>query len=225
MQLNYCIKMCYITFLIQSLTCYFFAQEYLDFKRSEPFYPIYTGLRLIISVLMHQACYQRFQAGVKMLTFLKRMQTAADCRKGRFINLLICSMHILTPVLANYSIMITLGQQSDLRQVVKTYVMLGFIMNVDVLVAKDLPDDVIKNAEAINALGGLRISKDYNLYSLIFGRMVENPSMLLQEIPNLLANVWFGVLINFQVILYNYFAPLYVVIIQLVGYWINHKTS
>ena len=160
-----------------------------------------------------------------MLTFLKRMQTAADCRKGRFINLLICSMHILTPVLANYSIMITLGQQSDLRQVVKTYVMLGFIMNVDVLIAKDLPDDVIKNAEAINALGGLRISKDYNLYSLIFGRMVENPSMLLQEIPNLLANVWFGVLINFQVILYNYFAPLYVVIIQLVGYWINHKTS
>jgi hypothetical protein len=110
---------------------------------------------------------------------------------------MICSMHILTPVLALYSIMITLGQQSDLRQVVKTYVMLGFIMNVDVLVAKDFPDEVLKNAEEINKLGGLRISKDYNLYSLIFARMSESPGMLLHEIPNILANLWFSVLINF----------------------------
>jgi ABC-type maltose transport system permease subunit len=132
-----------------------------------------------------------------MLTFLKRMQGARDNRKGRLINLMICSMHILTPVLALYSIMITLGQQSDLRQVVKTYVMLGFIMNVDVLVAKDFPDEVLKNAEEINKLGGLRISKDYNLYSLIFARMSESPGMLLHEIPNILANLWFSVLINF----------------------------
>ena len=132
-----------------------------------------------------------------MLTFLKGMQGARDNRKGRLINLMICSMHILTPVLALYSIMITLGQQSDLRQVVKTYVMLGFIMNVDVLVAKDFPDEVLKNAEEINKLGGLRISKDYNLYSLIFARMSESPGMLLHEIPNILANLWFSVLINF----------------------------
>ena len=132
-----------------------------------------------------------------MLTFLKGMQGARDNRKGRLINLMICSMHILTPVLALYSIMITLGQQSDPRQVVKTYVMLGFIMNVDVLVAKDFPDEVLKNAEEINKLGGLRISKDYNLYSLIFARMSESPGMLLHEIPNILANLWFSVLINF----------------------------
>jgi len=41
---------------------------------------------------------------------------------------------------------------------------------------------------------------------------------------NMLINLWVWMVLNFQVIIYNYFVPVSVIMVQLAGYSINYGT-
>ena len=140
--LIYCIKVCFMTFMVQTFLCFFFCYEFLDFNRFQPFYTMQTSLRILCCLLQTQQCYKEFQQSVKMLTFLKRMKAT----KGRLMNILICSMQIMTPLFALCAMTITMTQQSALSYIVKDFVTIGFILNVDNLFAGTLPGTVKTNA-------------------------------------------------------------------------------
>ena len=71
------------------------------------------------------------------------------------------------------------------------------------------------------------MGKDYNTWKLIYKRlnMVKNVELrsikstrkgtkdTFREIANIIVNIWYLVVINFEIILYNYFAPMCCVII------------
>ena len=63
------------------------------------------------------------------------------------------------------------------------------------------------------------MGKDHNTWSLIFKRLKEAKSSkkaskdTLREIANIIVNLWYELVINFEIIIYNYFAPMCCVII------------
>ena len=148
-----------------------------------------------------------------MLTFLKRMAGTKNHKKGRIMNIIICSMQISTPIFSLTAFIISLGQQSLLSMIVKDFVTIGFILTIDNLFAGSLPDDVKQIAARINKEGGLRMSRDNNKFSAIKRRWTDGTSSRFNEVLNFLVNIWFYILINFQVIVYNYFAPFAVLIV------------
>lgn len=90
---------------------------------------------------------------------------------------------------------------------------IGFILTVDNLFAASLPDDVKQNAVRINKEGGFRMSRDNNKFSAIKQRYSDGSGLPGNEVLNFIVNVWFYILINFQVIFYNYFGPFAVLLV------------
>jgi len=61
-----------------------------------------------------------------------------------------------------------MGQEPKLPMVVKTYVALGFLINIDNLFCKTLPPDIQENANKLNKSGLLKIGIDNNTYEQIW---------------------------------------------------------
>merc|ERR1712086_232444 len=110
--------------------------------------------------------------------------------------------------------------------VIKSYATLGFISMIDNHIANTLPQSAIANMKSLNKLK-LKIGPDHNSYSEIFKHIKslklnpEDKSIYFEYMVcfvNIVINVWIGVLINFQKILFNYLVPFMVLIFQLIGY-------
>ena len=73
------------------------------------------------------------------------------------------------------------------------------------------------------------MGKDYNTWSLIYKRIKDANDEsskkaskdTIREIANIIVNIWYELVINFEIIIYNYFAPMCCVIIQFFGYHDN----
>jgi len=71
------------------------------------------------------------------------------------------------------------------------------------------------------------MGKDSNSYKLIYQRLKaidtdENDKWFtcyLREAANIMVNIWCGFLLNFEIIIFNYFGPFMSVIIQFIGYY------
>lgn len=178
-----------------------------------------TCLRMVSALLLQQTLFKDLNLQVKMLTFLKRMKGTRKHSKGRFINFLLCSMNIINPIMALFALMITMGQEKKMGSITKSFVTIGFIMNIDNMFASTLPKEIKDNQVALNKKK-IPIGKDYNSYRLIFQRMKKGDTItLLNELFNIWVNIQFTILVNFQIIVINYFAPVIVVVIQVVGYY------
>ena len=55
------------------------------------------------------------------------------------MNVLICSMQLVTPIVAIVALMILMGQDSELQNIVKNYVTIGFILHIDNMFADNFP--------------------------------------------------------------------------------------
>jgi len=66
-------------------------------------------------------------------------------------------MQIIASLAVFASLVINMGQEAKLPLVVKTYVALGFLINIDNLFCKTLPSDIEANARSLNASGLLKI--------------------------------------------------------------------
>ena len=122
-----------------------------------------TSLRMISAVLLHRVSYDKFQYAIKLLTYLKRVKGKHD--KGKCINVLLCCMHLLSPVIGIFAIVITGSQEKKLSMIVKNFVSLGFILQIDNMFSSCLPIDIQQCVDKINDKGGLKMPKDKNTYT------------------------------------------------------------
>ena len=168
-----------------------------------------------------------------MLCFLKRMKTCHQNLKGRYINIMIASMHFCTCIIALISLIITISQEENMQMITKDYATLAFVMNIDNMFSMTLPAEVKANARKVNQLGLLKMGKDYNSYKLIYQRLTsidtdENDNWMvdyLREIANICVNIWCGFLLNFEIVFFNYFGPFTSVMIQFLGYFNQVKNK
>ena len=89
------------------------------------------------------------------------------------MNIVLCSMQLVTPLLTLVAMMVAVGQESKLSMITKDYVVIGFILRIDNMFGGCLPKEMFANARRINKDGGLLIPKDNNKFKHIFKRFVE----------------------------------------------------
>ena len=106
--------------------------------------------------------------------------------------------------------------------VVKTFVALGFIITIDDRFANTAPAEIWANARMMNSntvrAKFLKISADSHSYSRIWQEVKKEENnwrldVYFNGLLNVLINVWVTIMTNVQVIWYNYFAALSIILI------------
>ena len=92
-------------------------------------------------------------------------------KKGRLMNIVLCSMQLITPLLTLTAFMIVVGKESKLSMITKDYITIGMILGIDNRFAGLLPKEMSDNAKKINKDKGFLIPKDNNKFSHIFKRL------------------------------------------------------
>ena len=204
----------------------------------ESFEVRHTVLRMIMPVMLQQTLGSELRKSTLMFTYLKRSLASRKNDRGRFVNILICSMQIIAPLMLQISLVVTITQESKLSQIIKAFATCAFVTTVDDVFAANFPQSIKENAKKLNKTKSLLVEKDHNSYTKVFKRlwkgisckkiMTENMmtgeqervnplTIVFQELANLAINFWYQIVVNIQVIFYNYFIGLLCVIIQLVG--------
>ena len=104
-----------------------------------------------------------------------------------------------------------------------------------------LPAEVRENAKILNKSKALKLTTDHNSFkeirrrikmyfkslfgytdeeTLIYNKKKKQPG-LLYELANIIVNIWYHLLVNFQLILFNYFSGFLCVLLQIVGFYYN----
>ena len=148
-----------------------FMWEYLTLDNFQPFYTNNTALRIIASILLQQMVYGEMQGAIKMLAFLKREKLRKNNDKGRFINVIVCLMQLMTPIFSLICLMISVTQESKMGMITKDYVTLAFVLSIDNLFSGILPADIKSNVKLLNSTGVLKMGKDYNSMARIKKRL------------------------------------------------------
>ena len=96
-----------------------------------------------------------------MLAWLKYKEVNHCNQTARFINLMLCIMMTITPLLTQIFFMIVTAQEPSLRQIIKGVATMGLINNIDTLFAGPLPPSIVANCQAMNA-SGMTMGQDSN---------------------------------------------------------------
>ena len=111
--------------------------------------------------------------------------------------------------------------------VVKTFVALGFIITIDDRFASTAPAEVWANARFLNSESMrkkyLQMGEDNHSYKKIWEAVTKPSSkyridIYFNGVLNVVINIWVAIMTNAQVIWYNYFAALSILVIQFIGY-------
>uniref|UniRef100_A0A7S3CIN0 Uncharacterized protein n=1 Tax=Strombidium rassoulzadegani TaxID=1082188 RepID=A0A7S3CIN0_9SPIT len=221
MQLLFCIKQTFFVFILQTLIAYYFVFEDLDFNNFQPFTMKQSVIRLIASMLLQITASEELSNAIKVLTFLKRQKVKKQYMQSRYINILIASLHVLTPLSLFTSLVLTLGQTGQFSLIIKNYVTLGFMMTIDNIFTSSLPKEVIQNAQKLNKSGLLKMGPDANTFAALYKR-AKRADRDVDEyfivFMSSLVNLWYFFIQSFQVIVYNYFGAYMCLVAQYVGY-------
>jgi len=106
---------------------------------------------------------------------------------------------------------------------IKQFVAIGFFLTIDDLFATTFPKSVITNVKDLNKSKILVMSKDTNTSRLVCKRYCTcknffSPSYLAMTIVDLIINVWYFLITNFQILIFNYYAPIVCMLLQIIGY-------
>ena len=115
--------------------------------------------------------YSELQGAIKMLCFLKRQKLSKNNEKGRFINVMVCCMQIMTPCVSLVCLMISITQEKKMGMITKNYVTLAFVLQIDNQFSGILPQDIKNNVKIVNSTGVLKMGKDYNTVARIKKRI------------------------------------------------------
>ena len=159
-------------------------------------------------------------SSIRLFTFLKRQKLHREQKKGLFINIILCTMQVVAPILALFALMIVLGQEKKLSDIIKSYVTIGFILNIDNMFTGNFPQEVKQNAEKVNDSKVLKMGTDYNTFSKVYKRFKRSKTSrdYFNVFLSIIINIQFLIVSNFTIIIYNYFAPMICILIQLLGY-------
>lgn len=130
LQQGFALKQCFIVFGIQVLIPLFFLIEFKTDQFQQPLYDS-TAIRLICSLLLHMIIYGEVKQALEILRYLKYVKTAKGGKRGRFINILICSMQVISPIFTEVILQIAISQTKKLSMIIKSFVALGFVIQID----------------------------------------------------------------------------------------------
>lgn len=141
---------------------------------------------------------------------------------------MIISGQILNPIFVCYVSIIYFGQEVDFFSMIKGYVALGFILNIDDLFGEIYPKSLKAYPEIINDSETLKMPVDKNSNKRVLKRCwrrknICKPSMWVETLVNLLINLWVWLLTNFVILFFNYFAPFSAALLQIVVYTIKER--
>ena len=124
-------------------------------------------------------------------------------------------MQIVTPIVSLVSLMIVLGQEKSLSSITGSYATIAFILSIDNMFADSFPDEVKSNAEDLNKAAYLKMGEDYNTFRKLVRRVRRDKGAkrFFNFLANVVINLWFFVISNFNIVLYSYFAPMFCILI------------
>lgn len=91
LQQGFALKQCFIVFAVQFLVPLFFL---IEFKVDNFMNPqlTSTAVRLICGLLLHMIIYGEVRQSLSVLRYLKYVKTAKGGKRGRVINIILCSL-------------------------------------------------------------------------------------------------------------------------------------
>ena len=152
-----------------------------------------------------------------MLQYLKRLKSNRNNLKGRTMNVILCTMQLVGPLVVIVALFICMGQQGLFSLITKSYVTLGTICNVDNSFAATLPKEVFENAKKLNQEGALKIGEDHNSMKKIVKRFKKKGGcscyVVTSSLVDIWINMWIFIIQNFLVVIFNYFGAHLVLIV------------
>jgi len=167
--------------------------------------------------------YGEVKQALSVLRYLKFVKTAKGGKRGRFINIILCSMQMISPFVTEGVLILAIGQTGSLSMIIKSFVALGFVTKIDDMFSENFPQEIKDTAKDLT----LVIGKDQNTYSKIWRRFRKarknGGSLWMQSIFNIVINMWYAAVNNFYIIFYYYFFPLICIILQYIAFYYKAK--
>jgi hypothetical protein len=96
-------------------------------------------------ILLKGQLQSELKDAIKLLTFLKRQRGHRKQVRGRFINIVLVSMQIITNILTFFTMLLTICQEPSFKMCVKSFMSLAFLSTIDNMFASGMPNDVKEN--------------------------------------------------------------------------------
>lgn len=166
LQQGFALKQCFIVFGVQILVAVFFLID-IGFSSYEPPLTQANAIRIICSLLLHMIIYGEVKQALQILRYLKFVKTAKGGKRGRFINILLCSMQMISPFVTETVLILAIGQTYQLSMIIKSFVALGFVTKIDDMFSENFPAEIKDTASNLVLI----IGKDQNTNRKIFKRL------------------------------------------------------
>ena len=152
---GFAMKQAVFVFVIQVLVPYFFLVDQAALPTAVP--EANAGaIRLICCLLLHMIILPEVKQALSLLRYLKFAKTAAGGKRGRMTNIGLCVMQISSPIFAEVVLILAVAKTGQLQMIIKSFVALGFVTNVDNQFAGAFPDVIVRTAGAVS----MKIGKD-----------------------------------------------------------------
>ena len=91
-----------------------------------------------------------------MLRYLKYVKTAKGGKRGRMINIVLCTMQMISPFFAETVLILSVARNPSLQMIIKSYMALAFVTNIDNLFSDAFPQEIKDTAKDLR----LNLGKD-----------------------------------------------------------------
>ena len=128
-----------------------------------------NAIRIICSLLLHMIIYGEVKQALNVLRYLKFVKTAKGGKRGRLINIILCSMQMISPFVTETVLILAIGQTGSLSMIIKSFVALGFVTKIDDMFSENFPAEIKETASDLVLI----IGKYQNTYKKIFKRIKQ----------------------------------------------------
>jgi hypothetical protein len=105
------------------------------------------AVRVICSLLLHMIIHAEVKQALSILRYLKYVKTAKGGKRGRLINIVLCSMQMLSPFFTEFVLILAISQTAALSMIIKSFVALGFVIRIDDMFSENFPDEIKDTAK------------------------------------------------------------------------------
>ena len=166
LQQGFALKQCFIVFGVQILVALFFLID-IGINDYQPPTKQSNAIRVICSLLLHMIIYGEVKQALSVLRYLKFVKTAKGGKRGRLINIFLCSMQMISPFVTESVLILAIGQTGQLSMIIKSFVALGFVTKIDDMFSENFPAEIKDTAADLT----LVIGKDQNTFKKILKRI------------------------------------------------------
>ena len=167
--------------------------------------------------------YGEVKQALSVLRYLKFIKTAKGGKRGRLINIILCSMQLLSPIVTEVVLILAIGQNPQLAMIIKSFVALGFVTKIDDMFSENFPVEIKDTAASLKLI----IGQDQNTTKKIWNRFKrerkKNEANYKAVFFNCFINLWYTLINNFYVIFYYYFFPLVCIVLQYICFYYRMK--